>query len=162
MNYSEIDPLMLFSGTESEPADSGEPLPAAALELPEEDTLNEAEVLQVLEQWSRETRSLRRQYPEFNLARELDNPTFAALAGQPGMALETAYCAVHHRELERRAAEDTARQISRSIQANKLRPEENGASPWPGTTLRLNPGHLTKAQRAEIRRRVETGERIRF
>ena len=41
MNYSEIDPLMLFSGAESEPADSGEPFPAAVLELPEEDTLNE-------------------------------------------------------------------------------------------------------------------------
>ncbi|MEA4964875.1 MAG: hypothetical protein VB055_03490 [Oscillospiraceae bacterium] len=102
-------------------------------------------------------------YPDFDLRQELRAPRFAALV-LGGVDAKTAYEAVHHEELLRRAMAFGVRQASIKLSSAQMsgRPPENGGQ--AASVSRVDPRSLTRQQREEIRRRVlEKGERgIRF
>jgi len=102
-------------------------------------------------------------YPAYDPVREAENPVFLRLV-QNGVDERTAYEAVHHEELLRRAmayaADRAARQTARSIASGAARVAENGGG--SGAVLSADPRHLTSAELADIRRRVMGGEKIRF
>lgn len=106
-------------------------------------------------------------YPGFNLDAELQNPAFVRLTA-PGVGVDvrTAYEVVHREEMRgaemQFAAQKSAQKIAASVQANARRPAENGMSGSTGAVTKSDPSTLTKADRAEIKRRVARGEKIYF
>ena len=95
--------------------------------------------------------ALKRDYPDFELERELEDPNFARLL-ENGVEPEVAYEAVHHRELS-----DQARRLAR----NAARPQENGLTgAAPAAVSAPDPRNLTRAERRALRRRAARGEEI--
>ena len=83
-----------------------------------------------------------------------------------GLTLRQVYMALHGDEIMQRQAQATAEKtrqnMSRAIQSGAMRPQENGMTGAGGGLPRIDPAHMTREQRQEIRRRVQAGERIAF
>lgn len=105
-------------------------------------------------------------WPDFDLVKEIEsNQTFAHLL-RCGVGVENAYFSAHHDELmaaqAKAASMQATRALSASIQAGQSMPTEGGL----GRTPAANPGRVSdpkkwsKAMRADVRRRVERGEKI--
>lgn len=104
-------------------------------------------------------------YPNFDLRTELQNPTFARLT-QPGSGIDvqTAFEVVHHGEIQAATneaiAQQTRQQLANSIASKARRPVEAGAKSQAAVDIRPDPKAWSKADRAEVRRRVAAGEKI--
>ena len=94
--------------------------------------------------------ALRRDYPDFDLERELSNREFARLL-ENGVEPRTAYEVVHREELSGRAAR---------LAENAARPLENGLGTAPAAITKPDPRQLTRAERRALRRRAARGEEI--
>lgn len=117
---------------------------------------------QALEQQAEDTRKL---YPEFELQGELQNPRFRQLV-QNGVDVCTAYEVLHKDELISAAVEQAAQSVEEKltnrILAGSRRPTENGANGQSAALIKSDVSQLTKADRKNIIRRVQQGERIKF
>ena len=112
---------------------------------------------------------LKKTVPDFNLQRELQNPTFLRMTA-PGSGLRVAdvYFALHRQELQetarKQAAQEAAQKISASVRAGSNRPVENGVSSQAPSTGSIDYAHMTRAQRQalkdEILRAAARGEKI--
>ena len=115
--------------------------------------------------WMGQEKEAKKTFPGLNLARELENPEFVKLL-ESGVAVETAYLAMHHRELIPRAMQYTAKQaeqkVAQSVIANGKRPVENGTRSQSSAISKTDVSQLSKADRQEIARRVARGEKIKF
>lgn len=103
--------------------------------------------------------AMKETFPKFDLAAELKNPAFARMTSPVGgVSVEDAYYAVHRKEIQtaamQAAASKTAQQISKSIQAGQTRPVENGASAQAPAVASFNASNMSKAQRAELKKRI--------
>ena len=102
-------------------------------------------------------------YPDFHWEQEMTDPGFARLI-RSGVDGRTAYEVTHRREILRQAvrygAVTARQQVARSLAGSAGRVEENGSGSV--CTLRTDPSALTSTQLAEIRRRVQKGEKISF
>ena len=111
----------------------------------------------------RDAGAIRAVYPDFSWQAELENPAFARLIGA-GVDGRTAYEVVHRDELLRRAmayaARRAAAQTARSIASGARPAAENGGRSVAVT--RSDPRKLTSEELADIRKRVQNGEKIRF
>ena len=103
-------------------------------------------------------------YPDFDITKELLDPTFAMLLrisqGDPRRAYEMKY---HDRILTNAmqyAVTETENRLANSIAGRTARPAENAASGSSAIIINSDPSSLTKAQRSEIKKRVRRGERI--
>lgn len=98
-----------------------------------------------------EAEALRERYPDFDLDKELQNETFAALL-ENRVDLETAYEVVHRQALAR----------EREVRArSEAHPAENGlGSASLATVTRPDPRALTRQERRSLRRRAARGEEI--
>jgi len=111
---------------------------------------------------------LKQEFPDFDLMTEVQsNPAFARMtAPDGGLTVRQAYMAIHGDELMHRQSqaieERTKQNMSRAIQAGAMRPQENGMTGNGGGLQSLDPAHMTREQRMEIRRRVRAGDRIAF
>lgn len=127
----------------------------------------QAEIEQHLQGLLKQGDEVKKLYPGFDLQAELQNPAFVRLTA-PGVGVDvrTAYEVVHRDEMRgaemQYAAQRSAQRIAASVQANGRRPAENGASGGAAATNKSDPSKLTKADRAEIRRRAAAGEKIVF
>lgn len=120
------------------------------------------------EHLSRQAEQLRQVFPNFDLMAELNaSPEFARLTSPDvNIPLETAYRAVHAREIESGAmaygAQRAAKQVAASVKANQARPMENGMGGQANIVTKTDPSKLKKADIDEIARRLERGENITF
>ena len=111
---------------------------------------------------------LKQEFPDFDLMAEVQsNPAFARMTGPDGgLTVRQAYMALHGDELMYRRSqaieERTKQNMSRAIQAGAMRPQENGMTGTGGGLQNIDPAHMTREQRLEIRRRVKAGDRIAF
>lgn len=108
---------------------------------------------------------LRGVYPNFDLNAEMQsNPVFARMVWDSGIPLKTAFEAVHHDEILsgaiQSAAQRTQQMAAQTVQANSMRPVENGMTGAPAALHVTDPKRLTREQRRDIRARVNRGERI--
>lgn len=117
-----------------------------------------------------EAEALKAKIPEFDLDAEMSNRVFAGMIFS-GFPLENAYYAVHHEDIMRQQQAQYARYAQQAVQQTKqmtasaiasgtARPAENGSGAAAGAVHITDPGQLTREQRAEIRRRVNAGEKI--
>ena len=116
-------------------------------------------------QWMEQADKAKAVYPSFNLNAELQNPQFLNLL-RSNVDVRTAYEVIHKDEIipaaMQFAAKAVEQKITNKIIANGARPAENGNSSQGATVTKSDVSQLTKADRAEIARRVARGEKISF
>ena len=93
------------------------------------------------------------------------NPEFLKLL-QSGVDVGSAYLVIHKDEIIPAAMQYTAKTVEQKL-TNKIiaggaRPTENGNSSQSASVVKSDVSQLSKADRAEIIRRVQRGEKIRF
>lgn len=111
---------------------------------------------------ARQTQALKQQYPDFDLTREMQNPTFARLTA-PGVGIDPAiaYEVVHHHSLRESTRQNDLVRIGQAIRAGALRPGENAlVGTHMPSPMRTDPRSLSPADRLDIHRRVARGERV--
>ena len=94
--------------------------------------------------------TLKHEYPDFDLDRELEDPNFARLLNS-GVEPALAYEVVHREELRRRDAR---------LADNAARPAENGLGTGASAVSTADPRSLTRQERRALRRRAARGEEI--
>ena len=116
-------------------------------------------------EWMKQAQEASKVFPGLDLGEELKNPQFINLL-KSGVGVETAYFAMHHKELVPQAMQFTAKQVEQKL-TNKIisggsRPAENGINSQSPAVVKSDVSQLSKEDRAEIIRRVARGEKIRF
>ncbi len=118
---------------------------------------------------SEQAQALKQTFPNFDLMTELKNPAFARMtAPNIGISVEDAYYACHRAEIQTAsmqvAAQKTAENLSKTIQAGKQRPVENGTSAQAPSITTIDWRNASAAQReakkAEIRAAAASGKKL--
>ena len=116
-------------------------------------------------QWMDQAEKTKGIYPSFDLRAEMQNPKFVDLL-KANVDVRTAYEVIHKDDIIPAAMQFTAKtveqKLTNKIIANGARPTENGISSQSGAVVKSDVSQLSKADRAEIIRRVQRGEKIRF
>ena len=116
-------------------------------------------------QWMEQANQAKALYPSLDLNTEAKNPQFLRLLNA-GVDVGTAYAVIHKDEIIPAAMQYTAKtveqKLTNKIIANGARPTENGISSQSGAVVKSDVSQLSKEDRAEIIRRVQRGEKIRF
>ena len=112
-----------------------------------------------------EAQQVKTLYPAFDFQAETGNRDFIGLL-RAGLPVQKAYELVHMEEIKAEAAKAAAKtageQMAARIQARNARPAENGTSAQSAVIVKNDVHNLSRAERAEIARRVQRGEQIRF
>ena len=116
-------------------------------------------------QWMEQADNAKQVYPSFDLRAEMQNPKFVDLL-RSNIDVRTAYEVIHKDDIIAGAMQFTAKtveqKLTNKIIANGARPSENGNSSQGASVTKSDVSTLTKADRAEIARRVARGEKISF
>ena len=116
-------------------------------------------------QWMEQEKQTKTVYPSFNLREEMQNPKFVDLL-RSNIDVRTAYEVIHKDDIIAGAMQFTAKKVEQNLTnkiiANGARPSENGNSSQGASVTKSDVSTLTKADRAEIARRVARGEKISF
>lgn len=125
----------------------------------------EQQAQQQLAKWMQEAEGMKSLYPNFDLRTEIANREFQGLL-KSGIPVQKAYELIHMDEIKaaaaRSAAQTASAQMQASIKAKAARPAENGTSSQSAVIVKNDVGNLSRADRAEIARRVQRGEKITF
>lgn len=117
-----------------------------------------------MQKWRKESEEIKAIYPEFNLEDELQNPDFARLISTTDeryrMPMKQIYEMLHHDDLMKAAEKRAAEAYSRSVNANKQRPPENGTGNQNAVSGAFNVSKLSKKDRADLAKRAGRGEII--
>ena len=120
---------------------------------------------QLYSEWMQQADEAKKVYPSFDLRAEMNNPKFVDLL-RSNIDVRTAYEVLHKDEIIPAAMQFTAQQVesklAKSIASGASRPSENGMSSQSAAVVKSDVSQLSKADRAEIIRRVQRGEKIRF
>lgn len=125
-----------------------------------ERTLQEQMIQQHFASLERQAEAMRKVYPNFDLRKELQNPSFARMTapGKGIMSVEDAYKAVHHDELQiagmQITAQKTAEKISNAIQSGSRRPDESGASSQAPSVSTFNYRNASREQREALKKQI--------
>lgn len=115
--------------------------------------------------WQEQAEQVKRAFPDFDLAKELENETFQRIL-QSGVNMQSAYVAAHEAEILQGAMQYTAAEVRRAtandIAARGTRPRENASSSQAAATLKTDVSKLTRADREALSRRAAAGEIISF
>ena len=115
--------------------------------------------------WMQQADEAKKVYPTFDLRTEMNNPRFVDLL-RSNIDVRTAYEVLHKDEIIPAAMQFTAQavesKLAKRIASNGARPSENGMSSQSAAVVKSDVSQLSKADRAEIIRRVQRGEKIRF
>ena len=115
--------------------------------------------------WMEQEKQTKTVYPQFDLRTEMQNPKFLDLL-RSNIDVKTAFEVIHKDEIIPAAMQYTAKQVEQKIAnkiiANGARPTENGNSSQGASLVKSDVSQLTKADRAEVNRRVLGGEKITF
>ena len=115
--------------------------------------------------WMQQADEAKKVYPSFDLRAEMNNPKFVDLL-RSNIDVRTAYEVLHKDEIIPAAMQYTAKTVEQKLTnkviANGARPSENGNSSQSASVVKSDVSQLSKADRAEIIRRVQRGEKIRF
>ena len=120
---------------------------------------------QRLNQWYAEAEQVKKLYPGFDFRTEAADRDFLGLL-KSGLSVQQAYELKHMDEIKAAAAKTAAQtagqQMAAKIQSKAARPQENGTSSQSAVIVKNDVHSLTRAERAEIARRVQRGESIKF
>ena len=115
--------------------------------------------------WMQQADETKKIYPSFDIETELENPKFLSLL-RSNIDVRTAYEVMHKDDIIHGAMQFTAQtvesKLAKKIASNGARPSENGMKSQSAAVVKSDVSQLSKADRAEIIRRVQRGEKIRF
>jgi uncharacterized FlgJ-related protein len=115
--------------------------------------------------WLQQADEAKKVYPSLDLRAEMNNPKFVDLL-KSNIDVRTAYEVLHKDEIIPAAMQFTAQavesKLAKKIASNGARPSENGMSSQSAAVVKSDVSQLSKEDRAEIIRRVQRGEKIRF
>ena len=115
--------------------------------------------------WLQQAEQAKAVYPSFDLETEMQNQRFVDLL-RSNIDVRTAFEVLHKDEILPAAMQYTAKtveqKLTNKIIANSARPTENGMSSQGAAVVKSDVSQLSKADRAEIYRRVQRGEKISF
>ena len=115
--------------------------------------------------WMQQAEEAKKVYPGFDLRAEMNDSRFVDLL-RSNIDVRTAYEVIHKDEIIGGAMQFTAKtvesKIAKKIAAGGARPAENGMSSSSPAVVKSDVSQLSKADRQEIIRRVQRGEKIRF
>ena len=115
--------------------------------------------------WMQQAEEAKKVYPSFDIRAEMNNPKFLDLL-RSNIDVRTAYEVLHKDEIIPAAMQFTAQavesKLAKKIASNGARPSENGMSSQSAALVKSDVSQLSKEDRAEIIRRVQRGEKIRF
>ncbi len=127
--------------------------------------LEEASAAQNYSMWMQQAEQTKTVYPTFDMDAELQNPEFKKLL-RSNVDVRTAYEVLHKDEIIPAAMQFTAKAVEQKlvnkVMANGARPTENGISDKSSVVVKSDVSQLSKADRDEIIRRVQRGEKIKF
>lgn len=128
-----------------------------------EDTIRNQESEKRFRAMYQEAETVKQTYPGFDLNAELQSKDFQRLVWGAGVPLQTAYEVIHRDEIMAAgmqvAAKRTAEKIANNIQAGTYRVPESATS-GSSAALSTQTTKLTKEERAKIKERVRSGERV--
>ena len=137
----------------------------AALREQQEEQKRQENGRKLYSAWMQQADEAKKVYPSFDLRAEMDNPKFVDLL-RSNIDVRTAYEVLHKDEIIPAAMQFTAQavesKIAKKIASNGARPSENGMSSQSASLVKSDVSQLSKADRAEIIRRVQRGEKIKF
>ena len=137
----------------------------AELKRERERQIGQAQFQQQIDNWYKQAEAVKEIYPSFDFKTEVQNPEFLSLL-RHGNSVEHAYKVLHFDELTQNAARVAAQTADAQAQAKfkskASRPSENGTSSKSAVIVKNDVSSLSKADRAEIARRVQRGEKISF
>ena len=120
---------------------------------------------QLYAQWMEQGEKTKSIYPSFDLRAEMNNPKFVDLL-RANIDVRTAYEVIHKDDIIPAAMQFTAKTVEKKLTnkiiANGARPTENGISSQSSVVTKSDVSQLSKADIAEVMRRVARGERISF
>ena len=129
----------------------------------------EKEIQQKFQLLQQQGEAAKKVYPNFDLKTEMSHPETGKQFTQlihNGIDAKTAYEVIHKDDLYggamQYAAQQTAQKVVNNIQSRASRPVENGVNAQSGIVTKTDPEQFTKADLAEIRRRVARGEKIKL
>ena len=115
--------------------------------------------------WMQQAEEAKKVYPTFDIRAEMNNPKFVDLL-RSNIDVRTAYEVLHKDEIIPAAMQFTAQtvesKLAKKIASNGARPSEIGMSSQSAAVVKSDVSQLSKEDRAEIIRRVQRGEKIRF
>ena len=115
--------------------------------------------------WMEQAEKAKAIYPSFDLRVEMQNPQFVNLL-RSNVDARTAYEVIHKDDIihgaMQFAGKTVEQKLTNKIIANGARPSENGNNSQSATVVKSDVSQLSKADREEIIRRVQRGEKIRF
>ena len=137
----------------------------AELKAMEQKRAGEQAAQQQFAKWMQEGEAVKGMYPGFDLQTELQSGQFRDLL-RAGISVQQAYELVHMDEIRdataRSAAKTASEQMAANIKSRAARPSENGTSSQSAVIVKNDVSSLTRAERAEIARRAQRGEKITF
>lgn len=103
--------------------------------------------------------ALKKTFPSFDLATEMQNPTFSRMTSPSGgVSVEDAYYAIHRKEIQQAAmqvaAQKTAEQMSNAIRSGQNRPVENGTQAQAPSVTAFDYAHASREQREALKRQI--------
>jgi hypothetical protein len=112
-----------------------------------------------------QAQELKKDFPDFDLLREMENPVFARMVGpKGGMKVADVYYAVHRAEIQKAqmqaAAQKAAEQVAASVQANRSRPVEHGVSGQAASQQRFDPSRLSREEQIAFNQMIKSGRKI--
>jgi len=126
---------------------------------------SEQQAQQQMAQWASDEKAIKELYPSFNLRAELGDKQFRDLL-KAGIPMQRAYETIHMDEImastAKVAAQSAGQQMVAKLQNRAARPNENGTSSSSAVKIRSDVHSLSKAERAEIARRAQRGDIIKF
>ena len=118
-----------------------------------------------LAKWMQEAEGMKDLYPGFDFRAEIGNREFQGLL-KAGVPVQKAYELIHMDEIKeataRNAAQTASQQMQAKIKSKAARPSENGTSSQSAVVVKSDVHSLTRADRAEVIRRAQRGEKISF
>lgn len=109
---------------------------------------------------TRQAEELKSLYPDFDLAKELENPQFKRLI-HPGVGLSVrqAYEVINSAAIQARQAQAIAQQTiqkaSNAVMSGSFRPTENGTGAKAASVATVNPRKMTQREREDFKRMIE-------
>ena len=115
--------------------------------------------------WTQEAEQVKSLYPSFDLRTELASRDFQGLL-RAGVPMQKAFELMHMDEIKaasaRSAAQTASQQMEAKIKSKAARPSENGTSSQSAVIVKNDVSKLSRADRAEVARRAQRGEKITF
>ena len=125
----------------------------------------EQQAQQQIKTWYEEAEKVKEIYPSFDFKKEAQNPDFISML-RHGNTVEHAYKILHFDELTQNAAKVAAQtadaQAQARIKSKASRPSENGTSSKSAVIVKNDVSSLSRKERAEIAKRVQRGDIIKF